>query len=375
MAQSMGPAVAAARGAGAPRVLLVSGSVGAGHDGAARELAARLTAAGAVVEVRDYLAAVPRPLAYLLGEGYLSTVERVPAAFEFLYEQLERKGLFWRVEAALLERGVARIARWVDELAPDVVVGVYPPAVQTLGMMRASDRLAVPVLSYLTDPAAHVSWLHPAVDVHATVTEATARQAAADYGVSCTVAGPLVPARFSVRPRPARLAALRAELDLPAGAPVALLGGGSLGLGDVGPTARLITGSGATAVVLCARNEQLRRSLAGVPGVVPLGWRGDVHELLHVADVLVQNAGGLSLTEALVAGLPAISYRPIPGHGRANAAVLHDAGLVPWAKTGQELGELVHAAVGRDRTPPLFPDPAELVLSMAVESAGTERAA
>lgn len=375
MAQSMATGAAPSRRTDVPRVLVVSGSVGAGHDGAARELAARLTTAGAVVEVRDYLTAVPRPLAHLLGEGYLRTVERIPGAFEFLYTQLERKGLFWRVEGALLERGVSSIARWVDDLEPDVVVGVYPPAVQTIGMMRGSGLLTVPAMSYLTDPAAHVSWLHPALDVHATVTAATARQAAADYGVTCTVAGPLVPARFSVPPGPARLAALRAELGLPAGSPVALLGGGSLGLGNVAPTARTLAGAGVTALVLCARNEQLRRSLAEVPGVVALGWRSDVHELLHVADVLVQNAGGLSLTEAMVAGLPAVSYRPLPGHGRANAAVLDEAGIAPWAQTSQQLVELVHAAVGRARTPPRFPDPAELVLSMAGTPDRPEQAA
>jgi UDP-N-acetylglucosamine:LPS N-acetylglucosamine transferase len=369
MAQSVETAVEPARGPMAPRVLVVSGSVGAGHDGAARELAARLTTAGAVVQVRDYLTAVPRPLAYLLGEGYLSMVERIPSAFEFLYEQLERKGVFWRAEAVLLGRGVSTIAHWVAEFRPDVVVGIYPPAVQTLGMLRESGRLSVPAMSYLTDPAAHVSWLHPALDVHATVTAATARQAAARYGVNCIVAGPLVPARFSVRPTPARLEALRAELGLPGGSPVALLGGGSLGLGDVAPTARTIIESGATAVVLCARNEQLRRSLEQVPGVVALGWRTDMHELLHVANVLVQNAGGLSLTEAMVAGLPAVTYRPIPGHGRANAGVLDAAGLVPWAHTPEQLGQLVRAAAGRDRTPPVFPDPAALVLSLADASA------
>src|SRR3954452_10792886 len=375
MAQSVATAVGPARGPEAARVLVVSGSVGAGHDGAARELAARLRAVGAVVEVRDYLTAVPRPLAYLLGQGYLSTVERVPAAFDFLYEQLERKGIFWRVEAALLRGGISCIAGWVDDLEPDVVVGVYPPAVQTLGVMRGSGRLTVPAMSYLTDPAAHVSWLHPALDVHATVTAATARQAAADYGITCAVAGPLVPARFAVRPGPARLTALRAELGLQGGSPVALLGAGSLGLGDVAPTARVLTRSGAAAVVLCAHNETLRRRLERVPGVVPLGWRTDIHELLHVAVVLVQNAGGLSLTEALVAGLPAVSYRPIPGHGRANAAVLDAAGLAPWAHTPEQLVELVHAAAGRDRTPPKFPDAAALVLALAEESAREGRVA
>jgi processive 1,2-diacylglycerol beta-glucosyltransferase len=375
MAQSVEAAVEPARSPEAPRVLVVSGSVGAGHDGAARELAARLTAAGAVVEVRDYLTAVPRPLAYLLGEGYLTLVERIPRAFDFLYGQLERKGVFWRAEAVLLGRGVSAVAHWVAEFRPDVVVGIYPPAVQTLGMLRESGRLPVPAMSYLTDPAAHVSWLHPALDVHATVTAATAQQAAAHYGVDCTVAGPLVPERFSVRPAPARLQALRADLGLSDGSPVVLLGGGSLGLGDVAPTARTITAAGATAVVLCARNEKLRRSLEQVPGVVALGWRTDMHELLHVADLLVQNAGGLSLTEAMVAGLPAVTYRPIPGHGRANAGVLEAVGLVPWARTPEQLGRLVHAAAGRDRTPPKFPDPAALVLSLADASTGPEQVA
>src|SRR4051794_9493583 len=68
---------------------------------------------------------------------------------------------------------------------------------------------------------------------------------------------------------------------------------------------------------------------AAAAEVVPLGWRDDVPDLLHVADVLVQNVGGPSLTEALVAGLRAVTYRPLPGHGRADAAVLDAAGLAP----------------------------------------------
>jgi UDP-N-acetylglucosamine:LPS N-acetylglucosamine transferase len=346
-----------------PRVLVVSGSVGAGHDGAANELAARLTAAGASVEVRDFLAAVPWPVARLLREGYTNSVTHVPAAFEFLFRRLEHRGVLWRIEQEVCAAAQAPMTRWVSQLRPDVVVSTYPLASQSLGALRAAGRLAVPVITYLTDPAVHASWVHPGVDRHLTVTEATATQGRLEYGRPFTVAGPLVPARFA-RPlgRDGRTA-LHGQLGLGGDRPVALLAAGSLGLGDLVGTVRDVTATGFSALVLCGRNDGLRRRVAAQPGAVALGWRPDVHELMQVADVLIQNAGGLSCTEALVAGLPTVTYRAIPGHGRANARVLHDAGLAPWAHTPAELTALLHSRLGQDRTPPTLGDPATLVLA------------
>jgi UDP-N-acetylglucosamine:LPS N-acetylglucosamine transferase len=340
-------------------VLIVSGSVGAGHDGAAHELAARLRRAGLEVVVRDFLDAVPRPVARMLREGYLATVQRIPVAFEVFFRGLERRrGLLWSAEQRVCAQAADRLDQWAREFGPDVVVATYPPAAQAVGALRADGRLAVPAVIYLTDPAAHVSWLHPAVDRHLTVTAATAAQAAAAYGMHLEPAGPLVPERFA-QPLPAgELAALRAELG--GDRPLALLVGGSLGLGVVQTTVDDVTAAGFGAVVLCGRNEALRRRLSR-PGVVALGWRDDVHRLMQVADVLVQNAGGLSFTESLVAGLPAVTYRPIPGHGRANARVLDEAGLAPWARDRADLARALHAQRARGRTRAVFPDPADLV--------------
>jgi processive 1,2-diacylglycerol beta-glucosyltransferase len=351
------------------RALVISGSVGAGHDGAAHELAARLRRAGVEVAVRDFLDAVPSPAARMLREGYIATVERVPVFFEAFFRDLERRGLFWRAEQRLCTHAAATIARWAAEFAPDVVVATYPPAAQAVGMLRADGRLAVPGVIYLTDPAAHVSWLHPAVDRHLTVTAATVAHGAATYGVRLEVGGPLVPARFAHRPPAAELTALRGQLG--DGRPIALLAAGSLGLGNVRTTVDDVTGAGFTAAVLCGRNDALRRRLNG-PGVVALGWRDDVHRLVHAADVLVQNAGGLSFTESLVAGLPAVTYRPIPGHGRANARVLDEAGLAPWAHDRAELAHHLHTQLARGRrTPVAGPDPAELVVGLLDRARGT----
>jgi UDP-N-acetylglucosamine:LPS N-acetylglucosamine transferase len=250
----------------------------------------------------------------------------------------------------------------VADFGPDVVVDTYPPAAQTVGALRADGRIPVPALTYLTDPAVHVSWLHPAVDQHLTVTAAAAAQGAADYGTDFTVGGPLVPARFTAPLGERARTSLLRELRLPPGRPVALLVTGSLGLGDVVGTVRSVLAAGVTPLVLCGRNDALRHRLARERGAVALGWRCDVDRLLQVADVLVQNAGGLSFTEALVAGVPAVTYLPIPGHGRANARVLDESGLAPWARTEDELRDLLHAAVSMPRLPGLFPDPARQIL-------------
>jgi len=345
------------------RVLVVTGSVGAGHDGAAHELAARLRAAGVVVEVRDFMSAIPQASAHLLREGYTAVVGRLPLAFELLFRGLEHRGLLWRAEQSTCASGTATVQRWVDEVQPDAVVSTYPLASQCLGRLRASGRLNVPLLTYLTDPAVHASWVHPAADAHLTVTAATAAQGSADYDVPFVVAGPLVPAGFSHPLHLDRLVQLRTALGLPSGRPVALMVAGSLGLGDVLTSVRDVGAAGVVPLVLCGRNEGLRRRVTAEPGAVALGWRSDVHELMQVADVLVQNAGGLSFTEALVAGLPAVTYREIPGHGRANARVLDRSGLAPWAHSPAELTGLLHHQLSRGRTLAPVADPTQTVLA------------
>jgi UDP-N-acetylglucosamine:LPS N-acetylglucosamine transferase len=138
-------------------------------------------------------------------------------------------------------------------------------------------------------------------------------------------------------------------------------------MGSVPQTVRdLIEHPDLRVVVLCGRNDRLRRRLARLPRVVALGWRDDVPSLMAACDVLVHNAGGLSLTEALATGLPAITYRPIPGHGRANAEVLDRAGLAPWPRDAVQLASAIDDAktgpAGReDQLWPAGADPAARV--------------
>jgi UDP-N-acetylglucosamine:LPS N-acetylglucosamine transferase len=346
-----------------PRVLVISGSVGAGHDGAARELAARLRTAGLAVEVRDFLDALPAAVAVFLREGYTTSVDHVPAAFQLLFRRIEHEGPVWRLSLAVCALATRTLAAWVGG-GYDLVVSTYPLAGQVLGDLRRQGACPAPVITYLTDPAAHRFWIHPAVDRHLTVTGATARQGEAAYGVPLVAAGPLVPARFAAPASRAELNRLRLELGFPADRPIALLAGGSLGMGNLLPSVDDVAAAGVAPLVLCGRNDALRRRLQDRPGVVALGWRDDVHLLMQLADVLVNNAGGLSMTEAMVAGLPAVTYRPIAGHGRANAAVLETSGVAPWARSRGQLAAALRGQVRRGHERRAFGDPAEHVLAL-----------
>jgi processive 1,2-diacylglycerol beta-glucosyltransferase len=353
----------------ATRVLVISGSVGAGHDGAADELVSRLAKLGVAADRRDYLDALPRICRYMLRDGYRLSVGYWPAFFDWLFASLERTGWVRWVTLWLCKVAQRDVLRWVGD--HDVVVSTYMLSSQTLGQLKEAGKINATLVTFLTDPAVHRTWIHPAVDHHVTVTEATARMGEQVYQTPMRAVGGLVSARFAEPVDPSRRQAVRAELGLSPDGLVVLLATGSLGMGDVPNVVRSITSSGVgEVVVLCGRNDGLRKQLSTQPGVVALGWRDDVPELMAAADVLVHNAGGLSLTEALTAGLPPVTFRPIPGHGIANSQVLADAGLAPWPKDDAELVEAIRKQA-IDRGDPscvvVNPDTTALVLELLDE--------
>jgi hypothetical protein len=59
-----------------------------------------------------------------------------------------------------------------------------------------------------------------------------------------------------------------------------------------------------------------------------------------------------------------VTYRPIPGHGRANATVLERYGLAPWPRTREELAAALHERVRAGRSPRALGDPADEVLAL-----------
>lgn len=311
--------------------------MGAGHDVAANLLADRLRHREADVDVVDMLSLAPMRQGDLLRGFYKQMISRVPEAYDFfmrswaahprIYEKITTSG------SGGYERGLLRL---FERFRPDLVLATYNLTAQLLGRMRAKGMTDLPVVSYITDPGAHPYWVAPQIDAHLVPLDSTAEEMRALGAPGVRRVAPVVDERFSaVR---ATVRGTGRELEHP----VVIVNGGSWGIGRTLQTARVLASTGARPLVVCGRSAELYAAVGSVPGAEAIGWTDDMVGLIAKADLLVDNAGGMTCWEALASGLPVVVHNPIAGHGRLNAVALAAAGLAVTTHTDAELRAAIH---------------------------------
>ncbi|MEV0568294.1 hypothetical protein [Dactylosporangium sp. NPDC050588] len=325
------------------RIVVVSASFGAGHDGAAAELTRRLRAGGHQVDRHDFVDLVPRRAGVLLRGLYRRQLTTLPHTWGWLLALAGSQRLTGGAAALTAATDAAMHAAVGTDAA--MVVSTYPLAGQVLGRLRRQGRLAAPAVTYLTDLSVHPLWVAAGVDVHLALHDDAARQAKELGATDVRVVAPAVAPAFTDPVSAGVLAAARARWGLP-DAPLALVVAGAWGVGDVERTAADIAATGvAVPVVACGRNDVLRRRLHRSGRTIALGWVEDMATLMRACQVVVQNAGGLSSLEALTAGVPVVTYRCLPGHGATNAGALDRIGWVPWIRHRRDLVAGLRAAL------------------------------
>jgi processive 1,2-diacylglycerol beta-glucosyltransferase len=211
---------------------------------------------------------------------------------------------------------------------------------------------APPVVAIVTDFAVHGFWIHPNIDRYV-VADESLREVLTARGVAreriSTTGIPVLP---EFAPGSESCAALRERLDLPSDRSIALLMGGGLG---IAPLERMLSALTAVraplaAVVMAGRNARIERRLMRAAESVPYPVRAlrfveNVYDYMHAADVLVTKPGGLSTAEALVAQVPMVLCKPLPGQEERNARVLVHAGAALRTRNVDELPAAIDAVL------------------------------
>ena len=358
------------------RVLILTASVGEGHDLPARTLADQLRDESPGVDV------VTVDGLRVLGKVFVLLNERAPGVVFFRFRWLW-DATFWLCVAlgptrrltqqlvrALGSHGMLEL---VERVRPDVIVSVYPLTTEVLGNLRRRGKLDIPVVAGITDLAAMHYWAAPGVDLHLLThpesEEEVRRVAGAETDVHA-VHGFTRP-EFS---QPRELSEARAALGLPALGNVVLVSGGGWGVGDLESAIDTALALDDVEVIacLCGRNDALYDRLAeryvAEERVRLVGFTDQMSEWLAAANALVHSTGGLTVLEAYIRGCPAISYGWGRGHIRVNNAAFRRYGLAAVVGGKGELNQALQAALRSRPAPGLalgsLPSAASLVLAL-----------
>jgi processive 1,2-diacylglycerol beta-glucosyltransferase len=339
---------------GGPRVLILSASVGAGHNQAAKAVAEALAQAApaATVEIRDTLTLAPRLFRACYSGGYTVLVTKMPWLYGFGFRmgdhpQGSRRGLMERWRLLNEWPWLKRLRRFVLDFQPDLVVNTHFLGATVLGRMIRLGRFDVPQMVVVTDIRMHRFWFCEHVDHWFAPAEPTAERLCR-WGVEparITVSGMPIHPKWTI---PVDRPAVLTEWRLPADRPIVLLSGGTeFVCGPVVDIARQIASRcpQAFVAVLAGQNKGLLADLARLPeagrSIVGIAFTDRVHELVHVCSLMATKAGGLSTAECLAKGTPMVLLKPVVGQEQGNAEFLAQRGAGVIARDDDDVVEHV----------------------------------
>lgn len=144
---------------------------------------------------------------------------------------------------------------------------------------------------------------------------------------------------------PLTQAQAKEALGLEEGRRYILVSGGSMGAGNLQAAISLLLdhfgSSGTQVIAICGNNRTLYQQLqdARLEGLILVGQTDRMAEYMRACDLIITKPGGLSSTEAAVAGSALIHITPIPGCETSNMQFFEERGMA--AAVGSLSGELI----------------------------------
>lgn len=312
------------------KILILTISTGQGHTQTANALADYFERNGAECRVLDAYKETNHLLSDSLEKGYLMSTQYASGMYRKAYrlaEMTEQHGVpFTRITNGMVGQ---KLLRHILEYEPDVIITTHLFAALHLTYMEA-ELQNIPTFGIVTDFTMHPYWEHTHLDYYVTASSLLnfqcMRKGIPTYKIlpfgipvqeKFTVSVPSTEAR--------KMLGIENKTTI-------LVMMGSMGFGNMAKSIKQIDGIKQDFQILCVcgRNEKAVReieSLETTHNVKVYGYVDTVDIMMDAADLMVTKPGGITLSEALVKGIPVILMNPIPGHEDRNREFLVNNGL------------------------------------------------
>jgi len=141
------------------KILILSASLGEGHNSAARGIRDGLArvAPNSEIELRDLFAETYGALNEFIRRSYLGLINRWPRSWGYVYRWLDRKNNFDK-DFARFSRLKNHFASWLERFQPDVVVSTFPPYPYLLQQISRSNRTCKSVVVVTDSITVNAIW-------------------------------------------------------------------------------------------------------------------------------------------------------------------------------------------------------------------------
>ena len=329
--------------------LLVTASIGSGHEKAASAIAEGIKAhfPDAVIDIVDFMRWDTSFINAFMKSCYLKMLALVPNLYEFMYRFTDgnRKGGFIQL---LMAYAMSRsIKRLIGKYSPDVIICTHPFPAEAVSHLGEGWRQRFVSAAVITDYSVHRMWICPNMDLYFVGCDFMKKQLIADGIRQDTIHVTGIPVSRAFHQDWDR-ASCRQAAGLSQELPVVLLMGGGLGLGHITAALEQLEKLDTKLQLLVAagRNSELKAQAERFGGtshhcVHVYGYTDQVCQLMGASDILVTKPGALTLTEAMAMGLPMVLHEPIPGPETDNARYMSGCGAAVWLHAGDNLAWVI----------------------------------
>ncbi|HEV2177491.1 MAG TPA: glycosyltransferase [Terriglobia bacterium] len=336
------------------KIAILTLGVGSGHLQASVVIQRALYDGGEDVETRliDALDLAEEWFLWLYVRTYWLMLRHARPAWRLLFKRRDRKGHRATAPHWFFRRGCVRVLRELKAYAPDLVIATEIGAAEIAALGRREDWFRAPILVAQTDFHAEPPWVQPEIDFYCVGSD-RAKLQLIGWGVSphrILVSGVPIDSAFVLGLEKREV---RRSLGLDPDRPVVLVMGGGMGPAPLDQIVMSLERCGLPLQVLAVagHDRALQVELERLRGRIPLdlhsfGWTSNIRELMAAADLLISKPGGVTVSEALAAGLPLIVTHPIPGPEERHVRYLVESGVAVHAATLEEIPHLVSLLIG-----------------------------
>ncbi len=332
------------------KVLILSMTVGQGHNSASKAIAGYLEQKGHECDILDTYKFLNRAIGEAFDKGYTLMGRVWPRLNENIYSAAERyngrsdmKMYFPWLFADLNKQ---KLKKYVEDYRPDVIICTIVMTAMVVSLLKETDMVhkGIKTVGIVTDYSLHPFWEYTDMDyfvcpnelmIPSMIKRGIPREKILPTGIPIDV-------KYAKR-IPTNKA--RKKLGLDKGRFTILMSAGGMGFSGMVATAQELDKlDDVQMVAVCGTNARLSarmKELKFRSEIKVLEFVNNMDEYMDACDVFITKPGGLSTSEAIAKKKPLLLTKPMPGVENMNLAFLVNHSLAVHANKYQPETEVI----------------------------------